>query len=82
MKIEIKHWISGSVLFEGDFSCIADAVKAAVKSSADLSYAELCYANLSSAELCYADLSHANLRSAELCYANLSSTNLSSADLR
>lgn len=40
MKIQIKS-IAGSVLFEGDFSCISGAVKAAVKSSADLSYANL-----------------------------------------
>ena len=39
MKIEIKSWLTGSVLFKGDFSCIADAVKAAAKSSADLSSA-------------------------------------------
>jgi hypothetical protein len=77
MKIQITSWINGSVLFEGDFSCIADAVRAAVKSSADLRYA-----NLSSADLRYANLSSADLSSADLRYANLSSADLSSADLR
>ena len=73
MKIQIKS-IAGSLLFEGDFSCIADAVTAAVKNSANLSYA-----NLRSANLSYADLSSANLRSANLSYADLSSANLSYA---
>ena len=71
MKIQIKS-IGGSILFEGDFSCVAKAVEAAVKSSADLS----------SADLSYADLSSANLSSANLRYADLSSADLSSADLR
>jgi hypothetical protein len=82
MKIEIKSWLTRSVLFEGDFSCIADAVKAAVKSSTDLRYADLSSADLSSADLRYADLRYANLSSANLSYANLRYANLSSADLR
>jgi hypothetical protein len=86
MKIQIAS-IFGSVLFEGDFECLADAVKAAVKAKADLSYANLSYANLSyanlrSADLSYANLSYANLRSADLSYANLRSADLRSANLR
>jgi len=81
MKIEIKNWMTGSVLFEGDFSCLADAVKAAVKSSADLSYADLSYAYLRSADLSYADLRSANLSYADLSYADLSYADLRSADL-
>jgi hypothetical protein len=50
-------------------------------SSADLSYADLRYANLSSADLSYADLRYANLSSADLSYANLSSADLSYANL-
>ena len=72
MKIEIKS-IFGKLLFEGNFSCIADAVKAAIKAKADLSYANLRYADLRSANLRYADLRSANLRSADLSYADLSS---------
>ena len=89
MKIEIKSWLNGSVLFEGDFSCLADAVKAAVSKkadlrsanlrSADLRFADLRSANLSSADLRFADLSSADLSSANLRSANLSSANLSSA---
>jgi uncharacterized protein YjbI with pentapeptide repeats len=41
-------------------------------SSANLSYADLRYADLSSADLSSADLSYANLRSADLHCANLS----------
>ena len=91
MKIEIKSWMTGSLLFEGDFSCIADAVKAAIKSSVDLRsvdlrfvdlrFADLRSANLSSADLRSADLSSADLRFADLSSANLSSANLRSADL-
>ena len=59
---------------------------------ADLSYADLRYANLSNTDLRhvnlrYADLSNANLSNADLGYAdlmgvNLRHTNLSNADLR
>ncbi len=71
MKIQIKS-IGGSILFEGDFSCLSKAVEAAVGAGADLR----------SANLRSADLSYANLSSADLSYANLSSADLSSADLR
>ena len=75
IKIEIKS-IFGKVLFsyEKENNTIAATVKEAIKSSADLSYANLRYADLS-----YADLRYANLSSADLRYANLSSANLSSA---
>ena len=72
----------GSLLFEGDFSCLSDAVSVAVKKHTDLSYANLSFADLSFADLRYADLRSANLRSANLSSADLSSANLSSANLR
>jgi len=81
MKISIKS-IAGSLLFEGDFSSLAEALNAAIKSSADLRSADLRSADLRSADLRYADLRYANLSSANLRYANLSSANLRSADLR
>jgi uncharacterized protein YjbI with pentapeptide repeats len=80
MKIQIKS-IWGSLLFEGDFSCMADAVKAAVASRADLSGADLYRANLSRADLSRADLSWANLSGANLSRADLSWANLSGANL-
>ena len=51
-------------------------------SSADLRYANLSSANLRSADLRYADLRSANLRSADLRYADLRSADLRSANLR
>ena len=51
MKIEIKHWISGSVLFEGDFSSLADALVAAVKGKTNLKGAYLYGAYLKGAYL-------------------------------
>jgi len=96
MKIEIKS-IYGELIFEGDFSCIAEAVKAALGAkkslrAADLRFADLRYAdlnsadlssaNLSAADLRAANLSAADLRAANLRFANLRSANLSAADLR
>lgn len=46
MKIEIKSRIDGSILFEGDFSSLAEAVIAAIKSRANLSGASLSGASL------------------------------------
>ena len=82
MKIQIKSWLNSEVLFEGDFSCIAEAVKAAVAKKSDLRSADLRYANLNSANLRSANLSYADLRYANLSSANLRSANLRSADLR
>jgi hypothetical protein len=78
IKIEIKSWINGSVLFEyeSENNTVAKTVQKAVESSADLSSA-----NLRSADLSSADLSSANLRSADLSSADLRSANLRSADL-
>jgi len=85
MKIEIKS-IYGELIFEGDFSCIAEAVKAALGAKKSLRYANLGYANLRAANLSYADLRsadlrYADLRAANLSYADLNSANLSYADL-
>src|SRR6478609_9547899 len=85
VNIQLKT-IFGDIIIEGDFSCIADAVKAAIAGkkslrSANLSYANLRYANLRYADLSYADLSSADLSSADLSYADLSSADLRSANL-
>jgi hypothetical protein len=86
MNIQIKT-VFGDLIFEGDFSSISDAVKAALAAkksllSADLSSANLRYANLSSADLSSADLRYADLSYANLSYADLSYADLSSANLR
>ena len=82
MLFEIKHRFSNEILFSIETDSWRLAVEAAVKSYADLSYADLSYADLSSANLSYADLSSADLRSADLSYADLSGANLSYANLR
>jgi len=81
VKIEIKT-VFGDLIFEGDFTCMAEAIKAALAAKKSLSSANLSSADLSSADLRYADLSSANLSYANLSYADLSSADLSSADLR
>ena len=88
IKIEIKS-IFGDVLFTHKCvdNTIAKTVKKAVKSSADLRFANLRYADLSSADLSYAnlryaDLSYADLRYADLSYADFRYADLSYADLR
>ena len=88
VKIEIKSWFSGDVLFEyeSDNATMKKAVEAAVDdnanlSGADLSGADLSGANLSGADLSGADLSGANLRDANLSGADLRDANLSGADL-
>jgi len=72
MKIEIKSWLNGSVLFEGDFSSIAEALTAAVKEKKDLSESDLSESNLSGSNLSGSDLSE----------SDLSGSNLSGADLK
>jgi uncharacterized protein YjbI with pentapeptide repeats len=79
LKIEIKSWLSGSVLFsyESEGNTIRKTLERAVVEYANLSGADLSGANLRSA-----DLRSANLRSADLSGADLSGANLRSADLR
>ena len=89
VRIEIKSWFSGDVLFEyeSDNATMKKAVEAAVDDNANLSGADLRDADLSGADLRDADLSGANLSGANLSGANLSGAdlrdaNLSGADLR
>ena len=89
-QITILNRWTGAAIFTGG-ATIAESVRMALESGADLSSANLRSANLRSADLSYADLSSANLRSAnlrsanlrsaDLSYANLSYANLRSADL-
>ena len=93
IKIQIKS-IFGNVLFEyeKESNTIKQTVLEAIKSGADLRFADLIgadlrFADLSGANLSYANLSDANLRFADLIGANLSGAdligaNLSDADLR
>ena len=83
VKIEIKSWFSGDVLFEyeSDNATMKKAVEAAVDDNADLSGANLSDADLSDANLSGANLSDADLSDADLSGANLSDADLSGADL-
>ena len=80
MKIQIKS-LAGSILFEGDFSAVKDALLAALKNDADLRGAYLGGANLRGANLYDADLRGADLRGAYLGGANLGGADLRGADL-
>ncbi|TWF38830.1 uncharacterized protein YjbI with pentapeptide repeats [Chitinophaga polysaccharea] len=87
IKLQIKS-ILGSLIFEceKEDNTIAETLKEAIKSGANLSGADLSGADLRSADLRSANLrsaylSGANLRSANLRSANLSGANLSGADL-
>ena len=88
-KIEIKHWLTGSILFE--FECdgntilktLVEAVnKKANLSGAYLRGADLRGANLRGADLRGADLSGADLRGADLYDADLRDADLRGANLR
>jgi uncharacterized protein YjbI with pentapeptide repeats len=82
MKFEIKHRITGSIIFSLETDSLKLCVEASVKSGADLRGANLRGANLRGANLGDADLRGADLRGANLRYADLRYANLRSADLR
>jgi len=75
MKFEIKS-LTGSILFEGDFSSLAECLISAVKKGANLYGANLYGANLDGANLYGANLTRANLTRANLTRANLDGANL------
>ena len=74
VKIEIKSWFSGDVLFEyeSESATMKKAVEAAIDGNANLSGADLSGADLSGADLSGANLSGANLSGADLSGADLS----------
>ena len=84
IKIEIKHYLTGAVLFEfeKENNTLEETLIEGVKRGADLRGAYLCDANLCDANLCGADLCGANLRGAYLCDADLRDAYLCGADLR
>ena len=61
MKIEIKSWYDGKILFEGEFGSLKLAVEAAVGQEIRLSGASLAGANLAEASLARANLDGASL---------------------
>ena len=75
--IKINKFLTGKVIYSGEFNSVKECLESAIADGANLSYADLSYADLSDANLRGADLSYANLS-----YANLRGANLSDADLR
>ena len=82
MKIEIKSWYTGGVLFSVEAGSLKIALEVAVKSGANLGGANLRGANLGGANLRGANLRGANLGGANLRGANLRYADLGGADLR
>ena len=79
-KIQIKS-IYGNLLFEGDFSSLADCLVTAVKSRAYLAGSDLAGAYLAGSNLADADLADADLAGAYLAGVNLAGANLAGANL-
>ena len=84
IKIEIKHYFTGKVLFEyeRENNSIKETLVEAVKQGADLRGADLHEADLQGADLRGADLRRADLRGADLRGADLRGADLRGADLR
>ncbi|MCA1961441.1 MAG: pentapeptide repeat-containing protein [Desulfomonile sp.] len=83
---EIRHVLTGEIIFAGEAPSLGDLVRKAVAVNADLSNAELSHAglarlDLSGARLASANLTKANLPGADLTGANLNAAILASADL-
>ncbi|MDE2099531.1 MAG: pentapeptide repeat-containing protein [Patescibacteria group bacterium] len=81
MKIEIKHWYDGRILFKGEFGSLKLAVEAAVSSGASLDEASLDGASLDGASLVGARLDGARLVGASLDGASLDGASLDEASL-
>ena len=88
IKIEIKHYLTGAVLFEFEKeintleeTLIEGVKRGAYLCGADLRGADLCGAYLCGAYLRGAYLRDADLRDADLCGADLCDANLRGADL-
>lgn len=81
MLIKIKCRWKDTVIFEGEFESIKQAIEKAVVEKINLRGANLSNANLRDANLRDANLSGANLSGANLSNANLSGTYLGGANL-
>lgn len=81
MNYQIKSWLDGKVLFEGEFGSLKLCVEAAVKADANLAGANLAGAYLAGADLDGANLDGANLDGADLAGAYLDGADLADANL-
>jgi uncharacterized protein YjbI with pentapeptide repeats len=81
VKYEIKNRWDGTIIYQDEAASFRALVEAAVKSGANLSWANLPWANLAGANLSWANLAEANLSGADLAGANLSGADLAGANL-
>jgi hypothetical protein len=81
MKISIKSWFNGGILFEGEFGSMKLCLEAAVKTGAVLTGADLTGADLTGAVLTGAVLTDAVLTDAVLTGAVLTGADLTGAVL-
>ena len=81
MNIQIKNRWNNTVIHEGEYPSMIEALTEATRAKADLRDADLYGASLSYADLSGANLSGANLSGANLHGANLYGANLSGASL-
>jgi Pentapeptide repeats (8 copies) len=79
--VEVKHRLTGAVLWSGEAKNLRDAVQKATSADADLAGADLARADLSDANLARANLAGADLAGADLARADLARANLAGADL-
>jgi uncharacterized protein YjbI with pentapeptide repeats len=82
MKFEIKHRLTGAILFSLETESFKLCVEAAIKAGSNLSGSDLSYSNLSYSNLSYSNLSYSDLRGSNLSGSDLSYSNLSYSDLR
>ena len=82
IKFKIKSWITGKILFEGEYASIKDCVSGAILRGAVLSGAILRDVDLRDADLRGAILRDADLRDAVLSGVDLRGAILSGVDLR
>ena len=76
VNLVIKNRFTGEIIWESEKTTYKEAIEEAIASRANLSEADLSWADLSKADLSEANLSWANLSKANLSEANLSWANL------
>jgi hypothetical protein len=82
MKVEIKSFLTGAILFSGEAESFKACLITAIKQGADLLSAHLRGAHLRGADLQGANLEGADLRDADLQGADLQGANLEGANLQ
>lgn len=79
--IQIRHFITGEVIYQSDKGSLREAVIGAAKDKVSLEYADLSGVDLSGVDLWWRNLSGVSFVSANLMGADLRGSDLFSADL-